>query len=46
VVCSTISLYGQKHTITHKYLFLYDFRVSAADFDYLKVIGTGSFGKV
>lgn len=26
--------------------FLYYYRVSAADFDYLKVIGTGSFGKV
>uniref|UniRef100_A0A8C1J371 Uncharacterized protein n=1 Tax=Cyprinus carpio TaxID=7962 RepID=A0A8C1J371_CYPCA len=36
----------QTYTVTHTYLFQYDFRVSVADFDYLKVIGTGSFGKV
>lgn len=33
-------------TITQTFWFLYYYRVSAADFDYLKVIGTGSFGKV
>uniref|UniRef100_A0A8C1XDZ3 Uncharacterized protein n=1 Tax=Cyprinus carpio TaxID=7962 RepID=A0A8C1XDZ3_CYPCA len=40
------AIWTETYTITYKYLFQYDFRVSAADFDYLKVIGTGSFGKV